>query len=100
MEHGTFMVGEDLKGKWVQSAAEKQDFSKGRGEWIVGLVNRVGVLSADDLAAIIGYAATPQGVQNAHRLLQRFKEAGRIQLFTQHGVHYGVDLDISLRTTK
>jgi hypothetical protein len=88
---------EKYKGAMGGKFAERASFQLERDGWMVGLVNRYTTLAAADLAALIGYAATPQGTENAYRLLARLKAAGEVQLFCQHGEHYALSVEISLR---
>lgn len=97
MKSGTFDGGEDWIGTRGGAFKERIRFQQARDQWVVGLVNRYGSISANQLAARIGFANTPQGVQDADRILLRLKEEGEIQYFTQHGVHYAVSYEISLR---
>ena len=97
MDNRTTDTRETYKGVLGGKFAERASFQLERDSWIVGMVSRYGVVAAEDLAALIGYAATPQGTENAYRLLQRLKEAGEIQLFTQYGMHYAVSMAVSLR---
>jgi hypothetical protein len=97
MSMPTFDSIEMWKGPVGGSFAVREEFRQSRDARIVGLVNRYGIISAADLAARIGYAATPQGTQDAYELLKRIKEAGEIQLIIQYGIHYGISVDISLR---
>lgn len=97
MESGTFNGREDWMGIRGGAFKERVSFQQARDQWVVGLVGRYGIVSADQLAARIGYAATPQGMQDADRILQRLAAAGEVQRVSQHGTHYALSVETSLR---
>lgn len=96
MNTGTFDRGK-YRGVVGGGFKDRVSFQQARDQWVVGLVDRYGIVSANQLAARIGYPDTPQGVENAYRLLKRLKDAGEVQLFSQYNVHYAVSFAISLR---
>ena len=54
------------------------------------LINTYGVLSADVLAAVLGFGSSPQDVQTVARLIARLAKEGLVQYCVQRHMHYGV----------
>src|SRR5215470_8934885 len=101
MEDGTTgnekIQREIWKGVKGGPVAERRALKEDRDLEVRRLVNRHGVMSADLLAAVLGFPNTPQDVQTAARLMERLSKEGFCQFITQSHIHYGVSFAYSLR---